>query len=371
MRILILANNDVGLYKFRKELLERLISDVHTVYASLPDGELIPDIKALGCEVIITEISRRGVNPIEDIKLLQNYKRIIKEKKPDVVLTYTIKPNVYGGAACASLNVPYIANVTGLGTAIENGGLMQKITLTLYRYGLRKANTVFFQNVTNKDFFEKEGLLKSKSLLIPGSGVNTEQHRYEPYPEISKHEDKFLFVGRIMKDKGIGELLEAAKKIKGIYPNVTFDVVGGFDENYSDEIKALENDGIIKYWGQQSDVHQFYKNCCAVVLPSYHEGMANVLLEASSTGRPVLASNIPGCTETFDEGITGFGFKEKSAENLVESIKDFIELDYDKKVNMGKAAREKVKREFDRNIVVNAYIEELSEVLTLNMSHRR
>ncbi|MCC8150497.1 MAG: glycosyltransferase family 4 protein [Lachnospiraceae bacterium] len=371
MRILILANSDVGLYKFRKELLDRLISDGHTVYASLPDGDMIPDTERLGCEVVKTEISRRGTNPIEDLKLLRNYKGIIKEKKPDIVFTYTIKPNVYGGAACASLKVPYVANVTGLGTAIENGGLMQKITLTLYRYGLRKSKTVFFQNATNKDFFEKEGLLKSKSRLIPGSGVNTEQHCYEPYPEVPKHGDKFLFVGRIMKDKGVGELFEAAKKIKKQYPDVTFDVVGGFDENYYDEIKTLEDDGIIKYWGQQSDVHQFYKNCSAVVLPSYHEGMANVLLEASSTGRPVLASNIPGCSETFDEGVTGFGFKEKSAEDLFESIKDFIELDYDKKVDMGKAAREKAKREFDRNIVVTAYIEELSEVLTSNMNHRR
>lgn len=221
---------------------------------------------------------------------------------------------------------------------------------------------VFFQNTANKEFFKKEGLIRSKSRLIPGSGVNLEQHKYEPYPNVPRYGDKFLFVGRIMKDKGIGELFEAAKQIKKLYSNVTFDIVGGFEEDYSEKIKELENDGIIKYWGQQLEVHDFYKKCSAVVLPSYHEGMANVLLEASSTGRPVLASNIPGCRETFDEGITGFGFKEKSAEKLTDSLKHFIELDYDKKADMGMAARKKITREFDRNIVVNAYINELETI---------
>ena len=215
-KILVLANNDVGLYSFRKELLEEFVKKGHTVYCVLPFAEKIENIKKIGCECIDIKISRRGTNPFKDFKLFLNYIKLIRRIKPDVVLAYTIKPNVYGGLACALKRIPYIANVTGLGTAVQNGGLMQKLTLMLYKIGLYKAKMVFFQNSENQKFMLEHGIVKGENDLLPGSGVNLEQHCFEEYPE-SDDNIVLLTIGRIMKDKGTNEILQAAKIIKAEY----------------------------------------------------------------------------------------------------------------------------------------------------------
>lgn len=361
MKILILANFDVGLYKFRRELLERLLLE-NEVFIALPNGEFIKKLEDMGCQYIEVELERRGKNPLKDIKLIRTYVSLLKKVKPDLVLTYTIKPTVYGGIACRLKRIRYMVNITGLGTAVENPGLLQKLILKMYKVSLAQVSCVFFQNKSNMEFFQRKNLMKSWCRLIPGSGVNIEEHCYEEYPETERYADKFLFIGRIMKDKGVEELFDAASRIKKEYPNVSFDIVGGSDEDYSIKIETLEQQGIIKYWNQQSDVHKFIKASNAVVLPSYHEGMANVLLEASSTGRPVLASNIPGCEETFDEGRTGFGFEPRNADDLYDKIKKFILLSHEKKIFMGKAAREKIVREFNRQQVIDAYMEEINNL---------
>jgi glycosyltransferase involved in cell wall biosynthesis len=293
--------------------------------------------------------------------LLFNYIKIIKRIKPDIVLTYTIKPNVYGGIACAVTKTPYISNITGLGTSIESQGLIQKVTLMLYRFGLRKASSVFFQNETNRKFFIEHEIVNGVSKLIPGSGVNLNKHRYEEYP--SSDTVRFLFIGRIMKAKGIDELLEAAQHVKGEYPNVQFELIGVCEEDYSEKLEELENHKIIKYHGQQADVHSFIKNSHATILPSYHEGLANVLLESASTGRPVLASKVPGCIETFEDGLTGFGFEVRSVENLIIAIHKFINLSHEQRRAMGIAGRGKIENEFDRNIVINAYLQEINKTV--------
>lgn len=359
-RILILANNDMGLYKFRKELLEELIKQNHEVYISLPNDEYVPKLESLGCRFIQTDLDRRGTNPLSDLKLLLHYIKVLKQIEPSVVLTYTIKPNVYGGIACSITNVPYIANVTGLGTAIENKGLLQKITLTLYKFGLKKASCVFFQNETNQKLFIDKNIIKRKARLIPGSGVNLEEHKFEEYPERDK-EIRFLFIGRVMRAKGIEELLEAAKIVKGKYPNVQFHLIGGSEEDYTHQLNELTQSGIIYYYGQQDDVHSFIKDSHAIILPSYHEGLSNVLLESASAGRPVLASKVPGCIETFDEDISGIGFKVRDVDSLVEAIIKFINLPYEHKKAMGIAGRQKIEKEFDRNIVIKAYLEEIKK----------
>ncbi|MCR6546199.1 glycosyltransferase family 4 protein [Dehalobacterium formicoaceticum] len=361
-KILILANNDVGLYKFRKELIESFLGEGHEVYISLPDGNYVEKLCHMGCVFSETLIDRRGTNPITDLKLIIYYKTLIKNIKPDIVLTYTIKPNVYGGIACKATNTPYLANVTGLGTSIENGGVLQKTTLALYATGLKKASCVFFQNETNRHFFLDKHIVTGKTKLIPGSGVNLKYHRFEDYPD-SDDIIKFLFIGRIMRNKGIDELLEAAQRIKNMYPNVRFDLVGDCEENYAERLLDLENRGIITYYGQQDDVHSFLKGAHAIVLPSYHEGMANVLLEAASSGRPVIASNIPGCRETFDEGVTGYGFEVRNTEALVNTIEKFIRLPYDEKKQMGISGRAKIEREFDRQMVIDSYMEEINRIL--------
>lgn len=361
MRILILANFGMGLYKFRKEILKELIEKGNEVYISLPYDEYVAKLEALGCKYFETRVDRRGTNPIADLKLMVSYIKLIKRIKPKVVLTYTIKPNVYGGIACRITRTPYITNITGLGTSVENRGLMQKIALGLYRLGLKKSNCVFFQNKPNRQFFIDRKIVVGRTRLIPGSGVNLKQHVLEKYPQNDRI-IRFLFIGRIMKAKGIDELLQAAKIIKEKYLNVEFDLVGFCEGNYSQLLKDYEEIGVINYLGQQDDVHSFIMNSSATILPSYHEGTANVLLESASTGRPVLASKVTGCIETFDEGVSGFGFEVKNVKSLTESIIKFIELPYEQKKAMGIAGRKKMEQEFDRQIIINAYIDEINSL---------
>lgn len=361
MKILVLANNDVGLFRFRIELLLRLLKQ-HEVYICLPDGGYIPQLVAIGCKFIACDFERHGTNPIKELKLISIYKKTVRALEPDVVLTYTIKPNVYGGIACASLGVPYLANITGLGTAIENAGMLQKITLRLYRYGLRKAQRVFFQNSANRDFMLQRGIVRGPHTLLPGSGVNLEKHCYEEYPE----EDgtlTFLFIGRLMKDKGIEEFVSAAKVIREKHSSVRFVAIGRCEADYKEKLATLDADRHVELLGQQSDVHRFIKNAHAVVLPSYHEGMANVLLEGAASGRPVLASNVPGCRETFDEGVSGMGFEPRNVDSLCEAIETFLALPYDVKAEMGRAGRKKMEQEFDRNLVIEKYMEELQKIV--------
>lgn len=365
MRILVLANSGAGLYKFRKELLEALIKD-SIVYLCLPRDEYTDHLKTIGCRFIDDQfLERRGMNPYQEFKVLRNYHRVLSDVKPDVVLTYTIKPNIYGGMACTKAGIPYISNVTGLGTTIENGGILAWVSQTLYRVGVKKARCVMFQNVRNKSFFEKKNIISGRTRLIPGSGVNLKTYYYEVYPESGK-EIHILFVGRIMRDKGIEELLSVIRRIHSEHPEVVVDIVGPFEEDYNEKVTDAVNEGAVIYHGEQTEMHKFYKNCHCVVLPSYHEGMANVLLEASATGRPVIASNINGCKEAFDEGITGFGCEVKNVESLYNAMNRFIALPHEKRAEMGREARKKMEREFDRQIVIDAYLEEIEAILHSN-----
>lgn len=361
MKILILANFGMGLYNFRRELLEALIKQKNEVYISLPDDEYIPKLISLGCKFIDTPLDRRGTNPVKDFQLMLQYVRTIKKIKPDMVLTYTIKPNVYGGLACRMTSTPYITNITGLGTSIENAGVIQKITLNLYKSGLKSTSCLFFQNETNRTFFLSKKIAKGKSRLVQGSGVNLKHHCFEEYPELDDG-IRFLFIGRIMKAKGIEELLQAIQAVKQKYPNAHFDLIGHCEENYLQQLTELEEQGFLNYHGQQSDIHSFIKNSHATILPSYHEGTANVLLESASTGRPVLASRVPGCQETFDENVSGLGFEVRNVDSLVEAISKFIDLHYEQKKAMGIAGRRKMEREYDRNLVINAYLEEINNL---------
>ena len=355
MRILILANSDVGLYKFRKELIEALLSLKHEVYISLPQGEFIDRLEEMGCHFIETKISRHGVNPITDLLLYMKYKSVLREIKPDIVFTYTIKPNVYGGLACQTCKIPYLANVTGLGTAIQNGGILQKISMVLYKMGLKGAKRVFFQNSENHQFMTKNGIVTSPTTILPGSGVNIEEYAYSDYPS-EENGIHFLFVDRIMKDKGIDELLAAAKEIKAIYSNVVFDVVGGYDSPYESVIKKAQADGLIQYHGSQDDVRLYYRSCHCVVLPSYHEDMSNVLLEGAAIGRPLITTNIPGCREVVQDGVNGFLCESKNSDSLYKAILKNMHIGYNGRNSMGRESRRIVEQEFDRKIVVKEYI---------------
>ncbi len=360
MRVLIVANNDVGLYKFRRELIEELLK-VHEVHICLPDGEYVGMLTAMGCVYHACEFDRHGTNPLAELRQISFYKVLLKTIHPDAVLTYTVKPNVYAGMACASLNIPYMANITGLGMAIENGGWMQKLLLCLYKFGLRKAHTVFFQNEANRDFMLQNGIVKGNYVMLPGSGVNLQEHQAEPYPQ---KEEPLVFVniGRIMKDKGADEVLYAAKIIRQEFPDTVFRVIGGFDGAYEEQVKDAAQAGDIEYLGQQSDIHACLKEAHAIIHASYHEGMSNVLLEAAACARPIVATDVSGCRETYDNGVSGIACKVRNGDDLVRAIREFIQLPYEQKAAMGRAGRQKAEREFDRAYVIKCYMEEISKI---------
>jgi len=363
MKILVLANSDIGLYRFRKELLHSLLQQ-HSVTIALPNGPFLPQLADLGCNIIKTTIDRRGTNPLKDIHLFFRYVKIIHSEKPDIVISYTIKPNVYGGLACRITKTQQLANITGLGTSIENKGFLQIFTLFLYRTGLKQASCVFFQNTHNLTFMQKHRVVQKNFRLLPGSGVNLDENAFEPYPT-NDGSIRFLFVGRIMKDKGIEELLVCTKEIICKYPHVSFDIAGEFDEPvYRSQLEALHKQGYVTYLGFCNDVHCLMKTHHAVILPSYHEGLSNVLLEAAACGRPVITTNVPGCRETFDDGISGFGSEARNATSLRDAIIRFIELPYDQKIAMGMRGREKMVREFDRRLIIDAYHEEINNLDT-------
>ena len=343
--------------------MQRLLEE-HEVHISLPHGEYVDDMVKMGCTYWPCEFDRHGTNPVKELAQIRYYRELIKQCRPDVVLTYTIKPNVYGGVACATLKIPYITNITGLGSAVENGGLMQKITLALYRLGTKRALKVFFQNSENEKIMLSHGIGTHAHDLLPGSGVNLEQHSFEPYPE-SDEKIILLVIGRIMRDKGSDEILQAANIIKQRYPNVTFRLLGFRDGDYQEKLDTAVAEGSIEYLGMQNDVHSFIKNSHATVHASYHEGMANVLLETASAGRPVIATDIPGCRETFDDGVSGLSCKPKDVDSLVAAITKFIALPHDSKAQMGLAGRKKMEREFDRSIVVEKYMQELDKIQTV------
>lgn len=358
-KILILANFDVGLYKFRKELIQELIENGNTVYISIPYGEFVEPLRQMGCIFLETSVDRRGINPITDSKLMLQYYTMIKQVKPDMVITYTIKPNVYGGLVCRFKKVPYAVNITGLGTAFQKENIIKKLVCFLYKFSCKKAKVVFFENEGNRQVFLKENLVREEqTCLLNGAGVNTHEYAFTEYPDETEP-IHFLFIGRVMKEKGVDELFVAAKKMKERYSDVAFDVVGPFEEDYKEQIHELVKAGIIVYHGFQSDVKTFIKNSHCFVLPSYHEGMANTLLECGAMGRPLITSRIHGCMEAVREGVNGFLVETQDVEKLCEMMTKFIELDYDKKKEMGKKSREWMEEKFDKRKVVEKTIGEL------------
>lgn len=360
MKVMIVINSDLGLYKFRRELVEELLR-AHEVHICLPNGEYVNTLVEMGCVYHACEFDRHGTNPFAELKQIFCYKQLLKKVKPDVVFTYTVKPNVYAGMACASLKIPYVANITGLGTAIENGGLMQRILLILYKLGLRKAQKVFFQNETNRDFMLAKGVVKGAYDLLPGSGVNLKEHKAEPYPK-SESPLVLVNIGRIMKDKGADEILHAAKEIRKDHPDVVFRLIGEFDGAYEEKVQSAVDAGDVEFLGKQTDIHSCLIEAHAIVHASYHEGMSNVLLEAAACARPVIATDVPGCRETYDHGVSGIACKAHDGDDLARAIRKFIALSYSQKEQMGQAGRCKAEREFDRTIVIQKYLEEIEEV---------
>lgn len=351
-----MVNHNITIYKFRKELVERLISDGYRVVVALPVTEETSSIIDLGCEVIDIPVERRGTNPIKDFNLLLKYFKVLKSVNPDVVLTYTIKPNVYGGMACRLRKIPYISTITGLGSAIENGGLLKHISLFLYRIGLKRAHAIVYQNEANRECLEAVGISKEKGVLVSGSGVNLAQFDNIRFPQ-ENDPVEFLFVARVMKTKGIDEYLQMSKEIKNDYPDTCFHILGFCEDDYELILNNYASQGTVMYHGMQQDIKPFMERVQCLIHPSYHEGMSNVCMEAAASGRAVIASNIPGCREIVEDTKTGYLVEVQSAENLKGAVERFLNLPFTERRNLGVNGRKKMEQQFDREKIVNEYME--------------
>ncbi len=360
-KILIINNGTSGLYGFRREVIEALVEKYEVTAAATVNGHA-KGLEKLGVKIINTEFENRGTNPISELKLVSAYKKMMREIGPDAILTYTIKPNIYGGIAAGKLKIPYIANITGLGTAVENGGLMQKITVPLYRLGLKKAQKVFFQNAENRDFMLKKHVVKGEYDLLPGSGVNLERFALLDYPE--GNTVRFVMMSRLMKEKGIGQFLDAAEHFKKQKANTEFHVFGECTPEFKERVDKLNENGTIVYHGYTLDAVSVYRLSCCTVHPTYYpEGMSNVLLESCASGRPIITTDRAGCREIVEDGVNGFVVKQRSSEDLIAKMGKFLALSWDERKEMGIAGRRKVEREFDRRIVVEKYLKEIERAV--------
>ena len=369
--IALITNNDDDVYCFRKELIEGLLAEGYDMLISCPNGpkfELMKDIPYIYDDPVI---DRRGTNVVADSKLFLHYRKLFKKYRPAVVLTYTAKPNVYASVAARQLGIPYINNVTGLGSVLNKTGLLRAFIITLFKTAYRGAACVMFQNSTNMQLALDSGMIKGDYQLIPGSGVDTERYPLQPYPNggngVEGEPVVFNYIGRILRDKGVDDYIEAAKRIKKNYPSTEFNMLGFIEptENYYEkELEELGKQGIVRYRGSQKDVKPFIARAHAIIHPStYGEGMSNVLLENASSGRFIITTDNPGCQETAINEQTGFIYHGGNVDDLVKKIERFLSMKNDDRKAMGQAGRAYVEENFSRSIVVDAYKEKIKKIV--------
>lgn len=369
--IALLTNNDDDIYCFRKELIEGLLDGGYEMLISCPNGPKFDLMKDIPFRYDDPVIDRRGTNIIADAKLFLHYRKLFKKERPDIVLTYTAKPNVYASVAARTLHIPYINNVTGIGSVINMTGIKKAFILWLFKFAYKGAACVMFQNSTNMKLAIDSGMVKGDYKLIPGSGVDLKRYPLQAYPSggNGKVGDTVVFnyIGRILHDKGVDDYIEAAKIIKKDYPNTEFNMIGFIEpteSHYENELAELEKIGIVYYRGSQKDVKPWIRRAHAIIHPStYGEGMSNVLLENASSGRFIITTDNPGCQETVIDGESGYVYHGGDVSKLVETIKKFLDLKNNDREKCGKKGRKYVENNFSREIVVNAYKEVIKRIL--------
>ena len=367
-KVLILINADDGLYPYRRELIAKLLEDHHVVICHRR-GRYTDQLIDMGCEYIPYEFDSRGTDPVKDIKLCSFYRKLIREVKPNLVITYSIKANVYGGMACRLEKVPYATNITGLGTAFQKNNFLQSIVIWLYRIGLKKAGVVFFENAGNRKLFIDHDIVsKDRTCLLNGAGVNLEHFSVADYP--GEPTIRFLFIGRIMKEKGIDELFEAMRLLISNGIDCSLDVLGPFfEEEYQETVDRFTKEGWLNYQGMQPDIRPYVAACHCLVLPSWHEGMSNAILECAASGRPVITNNIHGCMEAVEDGATGLLCEKQNTKSLYEAMKRFADLPYENRKAMGLKGRRRMETDFDKRDIVNKTVDTLNRFVIKEPGH--
>lgn len=360
-KILILSNHFITIFAFRKEVIQRMIEAGNEVYISTPADEQNKYFEDMGCLIIETSMNRRGTNPFKDLQLIGKYKKIMKQVNPEIIFSYTVKPNIYGSIASNSLKFKQVCNITGTGSTFLKESVLSKIVRMLYKVSVKRCYKVFFQNKGDKQYFVEHKMVGKNIELIPGSGVNLVEHEFIEMP--SDGVVNFIFIGRVMEVKGVDQYLDCAKEIHENYPNTCFYIAGwNEEEKYKKLVEEYQNKGCVNYIGFQKDIDSWIRKCHCTILPSLGgEGVPNVLLESAATGRACIASAINGSKDVIDDGVTGYLYEVGNSQSLIEKVEEFLKLSFEEKRAMGIAGHNKMTREFNREIVISKYMDEVKK----------
>jgi len=370
MKIIISINTAWNLVNFRAGLIRSLLDAGHEVVAVAPTDKYAVQLAEMGCRFVDLPMENGGTNIISDVKLAWRYFRLFLHERPDVYLGYTVKPNVYGSISAHLLGIPVINNIAGLGAVFIKGGTLAKLVRILYRAALRRSAKVFFQNKDDKQLFISGKLVEaSVADLLPGSGIDLTKFTYSPIHYCSEQPRKFRFllIARMLWDKGVGEYVEAARRIHHRWPNAECCLLGFVDvANPSavtrKQMQEWESAGYINYLGKSDDVRGEIALADCIVLPSYREGTPRTLLEGAAMGRPLITTDAPGCREVVNDGINGFLCKVGSADDLVEKMERMLSMSNDQRTAMGLLGRKKMELEFDEKVVINKYLQAIEHI---------
>ena len=379
MKVMIALNSAWNLLNFRAGLIKALVADGHTVVLAAPADVHVPALEALGARFVHLPINPHGTNPFADLALLWRYIFMMRRERPDVLMVYTAKPNVYGSLAAHAMDIPVVNNIAGLGSVFIKGGWLALVLKTLYRFALTRAQRIFFQNPDDYRQFVEMGLVRAEQCtVLPGSGVDLQRFQPVPMPSLKRADERngrstsdrhfvFLMVARLLKDKGVQEFAEAARLLKSSYPWAEFNLLGFKDAQNpnavpEEQLESWQENGWVTYWGSSADVREPLALADCVVLPSYREGTPRTLLEAAAMGRPLVATDVPGCREVVQHGFNGLLCRPRDSQDLADQLQTILKMPVAKLAQMGRASRQLVEEKFDEQLVIYAYLQVLDEI---------
>ncbi|AKM30010.1 glycosyl transferase [Pandoraea faecigallinarum] len=380
--VLLCSNTFWSIYNFRRGPIAAMLAAGHPVHVAAPDDEFAAPLAQMGCVVHRVPMAAKGQNPLQDFGLMWRLYRLYRQVRPSVVFHYTIKPNIYGSIAAHFARIPAVSMTTGLGYVFIRESLTTRLARQLYRVAFRHTLENWFLNVEDHRTFVDGGLVAlGKTRLLPGEGVDLTHFAKAawPAPDAPNAPNapdaapgtapavRFLLIARLLRDKGVLEYVEAARTIRAEMPHVTFQILGAADvENPTaisrTEVNAWQREGVVDYLGTTGDVRPFIANAHCVVLPSYREGLSRTLLEAAAMARPLIATDVPGCRDVIDDGVTGYLVPPRDAAALAARLRDVARQPAADLVRMGEAGRAKVARQFDEHVVVAEYFRVLGSL---------
>ncbi|WP_026180588.1 glycosyltransferase family 4 protein [Henriciella marina] len=368
MHVLVTANTAWNIWNFRKPIVSSLLDEGHSVTVFAPPDSSVANLESLGCAYLPLEMDAKGLSPIDGLKLTNRFKQTFRETQPDIALSYTIKNNLFGAIGARAENIPFIPNVTGLGTAFLSGRMLERVAKFLYRHAFAALPVVFFQNEDDRTLFLQQDMVSpQQARLLPGSGIDLDHFPETALPSTTDA-PIFLMIARLLRDKGVIEFVEGARIVKKDYPKSRFQLLGAIGSENRTAIDAtmVEEwvaEGVVEYLGTTDDVRPVITAASCVVLPSYREGAPRTLIESAAMARPVITTDVPGCRAIVDDGISGLLCEVRNSKSLASAVKAFLKLSAEAQKEMGRAGRKKMMNEFDQEIVVQAYRDAIFELL--------